>query len=481
MSGALPPTVRAKRLVWTCLRTAYHWAPLPETVRSRLTESFYSHFRLEFSTTAPASPFGQAYAWDYLKPENSDRPTILESIVGPYIGEQEAVFDVCCGFSPLSRFLLERKCSVVGFDISAEAIDYCTRAYPAGRYHVANDDTVGIPGHVDVLIHLGISPGRDPWGLESRTEVNTSSRAIRQTLPRVIILETAVDHSAGYDALKSFVEGLSAYRLEKELVYEFHLNAPSINPVAALNCKRVLSILRKEGPFNSLSEQTLARLLTVANPTAQAESFGDLNLGFGFLYYAMGRIVRPQLALVLGSQKGFSALCIALAIRDNADGGKLILVDAGYDDVADGVRRGHGGIGFWRDPENVARLLSQFGVADVMQVEVMLTSEFAALYTARKMPPVDLLLIDADHSYQGFKCDFETYGNFVREDGVILCHDTEVEEGFLSRSFGVGEYVKNVVWPRRDYQAISLPVWPGLGIIRKIGSVRGAPPPISPA
>jgi len=431
----------------------------------------------------PESPFEGTYPWDYLKPENSDRPAILESLVGPYVAGKETVFDMLCGFSPLSSFLAAKGCQVIGFDKSTEAIEYCRDSYPHGRYEVADDDRVQIPERVDILLHLGIAPGTDPWGLESRSESTTSIRAILKTLPRILVLETAIEFSGAYTTLKSFVDSLKAYRLQHETAYTFHPTAHSINPAASSACKRILSVYQREGTlrnFSSLSDDTLRSFFSELNPTAQAESIADLNLGFGFLYYAMGRILRPKLALVLGSQKGFSAISIALAMRDNANDGKLILVDAGYSDVLDGHRLGMGGVGFWKDLERVKRLLSRFHVENILEVRVMQTAEFAELYKKSNMAPVDLLLIDADHSYEGFKSDFETYSGFVRHDGVILCHDTEVEDLSPPYAFGVGKYLRNVVRRNRSYQAMSLPVWPGLGIIRKAGGVRGAPPTATP-
>jgi predicted O-methyltransferase YrrM len=418
-------------------------------------------------------PFSGAYPWDYLKPENSDRPAILKSLIEPFIGGKETVVDMLCGFSPLSRFLLEKDCRVMGFDKSPEAIDYCIRAYPLGTYSVADDATVGIPERVDVLLHIGIAPGTDPWGLESRTEVETSIRTIRETLPRLVVLESALDYADGYYALKSLVENLRAYRLQKEIVYEFHPTERSINPAAATTCRRILSIYRKERNFCSLSDETLARFFADLNPGSQAESISDLNLGFGFLYYAMGRIIRPKLAVVLGSQMGFSAISIALSIRDNANSGKLILVDAGYSDSVDGTHQGMGGIGFWKDPERVTKVFNRFEVGDIMEVRVMRTSDFAQSYTAAKMPPLDLLLIDADHSYEGFRYDFETYSKFLSNTGLILCHDTEVmDDGSGPYPFGVGRYLRNVIQRNRRYQAISLPIWPGLGIVSKAGTAE---------
>jgi predicted O-methyltransferase YrrM len=220
----------------------------------------------------------------------------------------------------------------------------------------------------------------------------------------------------------------------------------------------------------SLNDETLLRLLEETSPSAQATSAPDLNVGFGFLYYSMGRILRPKLAVVLGSKMGFSAISIALAIRDNLESGQLILVDASLDDSSDGPD-GMGGVGFWHQRERVAELLERFGVAGVMEVRVTSTAEFAAMHARENLPSIDLLLIDADHSYQGFKADFETYTELISKSGVILCHDSEVPDGFAGYSFGIRSYLRDVVMKNSEFEAISLPVWPGLGIVRKAGAM----------
>ena len=48
----------------------------------------------------------------------------------------------------LARYMLEKQCDLVGFDISAEAIAYCQQSYPQGTFFVADDATVVIPRHV---------------------------------------------------------------------------------------------------------------------------------------------------------------------------------------------------------------------------------------------------------------------------------------------------------------------------------------------
>jgi hypothetical protein len=49
---------------------------------------------------------------------------------------------------------------------------------------------------------------------------------------------------------------------------------------------------------------------------------------------------------------------------------------------------------------------------------------------------VDILHIDGSHHYEDVKKDFETWSQFVNDDGVILMHDTCVEN-FEGMEYGV--------------------------------------------
>jgi predicted O-methyltransferase YrrM len=55
--------------------------------------------------------------------------------------------------------------------------------------------------------------------------------------------------------------------------------------------------------------------------------------------------------------------------------------------------------------------------------------------------PIDLLMIDGDHSYAGTKSDFEMYGQFVAQDGLIAFHDILMLPEMWGRGFDVG-----IVW-----------------------------------
>jgi predicted O-methyltransferase YrrM len=78
--------------------------------------------------------------------------------------------------------------------------------------------------------------------------------------------------------------------------------------------------------------------------------------------------------------------------------------------------------------------------------------------TADDLPlPVDLVFIDADHSYRAVKADFEKVRNWVRDGGTIAFHDTIWFEG-VSRVLGeilaTGEWMlggkaDSLVWIRK--------------------------------
>lgn len=218
--------------------------------------------------------------------------------------------------------------------------------------------------------------------------------------------------------------------------------------------------------LGSLSDHNISKIFSILHPSSQAESITDLNLGFGFVYYAFVRVLRPKLVVVLGSQIGFSAVCLALGVKDNENGGRVILIDAGYSDQTDGKAKGMGGIGFWNNSAKYNAVFKKFDVENTIDVKLMRTAEFAEIYVKDQMLAIDLLMIDADHSFEGFKFDFEKFSSFVRDDGLILCHDVLVEYGWGGYPFGVKNYFEEVL-QKGDYQNLAIGIWPGLGIIRK--------------
>ena len=64
--------------------------------------------------------------------------------------------------------------------------------------------------------------------------------------------------------------------------------------------------------------------------------------------------------------------------------------------------------------------IQQAGVTDIVEPLVGLTTDVADIYPGR---PIRLLLIDADHSYDGVRRDFECWSPHVAPGGLIIFHD----------------------------------------------------------
>jgi hypothetical protein len=71
---------------------------------------------------------------------------------------------------------------------------------------------------------------------------------------------------------------------------------------------------------------------------------------------------------------------------------------------------------------------------------------------------IDILHIDGLHAYEAVKNDFETWSKFLKEDGVIIMHDTYIDiEGF-----GVKQFFKEITLPKLNFMHSA-----GLGIVSK--------------
>lgn len=72
--------------------------------------------------------------------------------------------------------------------------------------------------------------------------------------------------------------------------------------------------------------------------------------------------------------------------------------------------------------------------------------------------PIDILHIDGHHSYESVKNDYMTWAKFVKDDGIILLHDTCVKEP----GFGVHRFFDDISLPKTNF-----PFCSGLGVISK--------------
>lgn len=139
----------------------------------------------------------------------------------------------------------------------------------------------------------------------------------------------------------------------------------------------------------------------------------DLNLGLGWLYYALGRIVRPKRAVVIGSWRGFTPMMFAKALQDNLEPGEVIFIDPSLADD------------FWANPGRVKDYFQGFGLANIRHFR-MTTQEFVETDLYRNLGEIGLLFIDGKHTADQANFDYDAFSGFLAPRGVIMLHDSMV-------------------------------------------------------
>lgn len=161
----------------------------------------------------------------------------------------------------------------------------------------------------------------------------------------------------------------------------------------------------------SLNPGLIGDIFRHARPLGHHEDRDSLNLGFGFLYYGLVRTLRPRHVVVIGSGFGFSVVCLALGLKDNAQRqanarGRLSFVDPSYSVLADGPLKTVGGTSQWSDAGKVRRHFERFGVEELVTHHRLRSDQFFDRYRRLGLPRIDLAFIDGNHAYADVKHDF---------------------------------------------------------------------------
>ncbi|HTQ39594.1 MAG TPA: class I SAM-dependent methyltransferase [Pirellulales bacterium] len=190
-----------------------------------------------------------------------------------------------------------------------------------------------------------------------------------------------------------------------------------------------------------------------------AQRQDDGNLGLGWLYYALGRMLRPSKAVVIGSYRGFVPLVIARALADNSEGGQVHFIDPSLVD------------GFWSDESAVRDHFCTFGGANIVHYQVT-TQQFVASKAYRDLQDIGLVFIDGFHSAEQAQFDFDAFADKVAPQGMILLHDSvwRIRSGI----YGPGrEYIHNVtdfidaLKRNPEWQVLDLPFGSGVTVVRR--------------
>ena len=150
----------------------------------------------------------------------------------------------------------------------------------------------------------------------------------------------------------------------------------------------------------------------------------DKHLGDGMLVYSVIQYMRAKTCVCLGSGGGFIPRIMSQSRMDLHDQeifegshqmewgdiGTTILVDA---------NNGVGGFTDWTDTESFQR--KHFPCRIILDT----TKNAYYNYFVKEDIRIDYLHIDAGHSYEDVKQDFELYSKQLSEHGIISIHDTD--------------------------------------------------------
>jgi hypothetical protein len=215
----------------------------------------------------------------------------------------------------------------------------------------------------------------------------------------------------------------------------------------------------------SLSETLLKDVLHFAKPFGHREDARSLNLGFGFLYYALVRALRPRHTLVIGSGYGFSVVCFALGLKDNGLG-RLSFVDPSYSLLKDGPLATVGGRGMWNEASSVQAHFQRFGVQHLVKHYKMRNDAFFPDYDRFNLPPLDLAFIDGSHAFEDVKYDFTNVLAHSRKNTYILLHDTNIYIRELLSHAGVKKWLKAIKKQKEFFEVLNFPFSSGVALVR---------------
>lgn len=218
-------------------------------------------------------------------------------------------------------------------------------------------------------------------------------------------------------------------------------------------------------PGFSLTPELIRTILRHARPLGHHENPKELNLGFGLLYYALVRALRPKHVVVIGSGFGFSVVCLALGLKDNARG-RLSFVDPSYSVLTDGPLKTVGGTSQWSDPLKVERHFARFGVEHLLTHFRMRSDEFFLRYAEWRLPEIDLAFIDGSHAYTDVRNDFLSALRHSRVNAYLLLHDSNIYLREILRHAGVKRWLKAVKRSKDAFEIVDFPFSSGVAIVR---------------
>jgi predicted O-methyltransferase YrrM len=193
----------------------------------------------------------------------------------------------------------------------------------------------------------------------------------------------------------------------------------------------------------------------------------DLNLGLGWLYYGLARLIHPHSAVVIGSYRGFVPMLLGKALQDNVEPGEVTFIDPSMVDD------------FWKDREAVRAYFRGFGLENVRHYP-MTTQQFVETEAYRRLGEIGLLFVDGYHSQEQARFDYRAFERHLAPRGIALFHDSMVRRQSeiygADRAYGirVKDFLDEL---KRDpgVQLFDVPFGTGVTLLRKIGGASSEP------
>ena len=207
----------------------------------------------------------------------------------------------------------------------------------------------------------------------------------------------------------------------------------------------------------------------------------DKHLGDGLIIYTLVQFFKLKTLVCLGSGGGYIPRIMTQARYDLSQEGFYEEVSMEWGDngstyVVDACNGFNGEVD-WVDKDSFFR--ETFHPKFIKET----TEDAYYNYFVKQDIKIDLLHIDADHTFEGVKKDFELYSNIMNKGGIITIHDTdknyvnnfvELEGHEGDELSGPSEFVKTI--DKRKFEVINFfnhgirkdkPSSTGLTIVRK--------------
>ena len=189
-----------------------------------------------------------------------------------------------------------------------------------------------------------------------------------------------------------------------------------------------------------------------------AQRVDDLNLGLGWLYYGLARVMHPDCVVVIGSYRGFVPMMLGKALADNGEGGQVHFIDPSFVDD------------FWKDAAAVNAHFARYGLSNIRHY-LMTTRQFVESAAYRELRAPGIVFIDGYHTEEQVRFDYEAFRDRLASDGVTLFHDSRYVKP--SRIYGPDRVYTHTVKYfidklRQDpaLQVFDLPFGDGLTLVR---------------